>query len=218
MAIGNGATDYHYDVWRSYPDVLHGLEMIPDVLYYYLKENNCTQYFRDVFPGTYNDTACRDKWQYMNDITTSIVNWYDLYRKVYAGGLATDEPKFGEKEIDGVIHKYKRGYSAADYTPWIKDNLGVGDNEPTITGGFMTDYLNEPDVQSALNMPQVPWTPCVNETKWTYDVFPKGSIWIYPLLKSKGARILFYSGDTDGAVPTLGTRRWIQNLGWKVTN
>ena len=25
-------------------------------------------------------------------------------------------------------------------------------------------------------------------------------------------RILFYSGDTDGAVPTIGSLRWIRNL------
>ena len=29
-------------------------------------------------------------------------------------------------------------------------------------------------------------------------------------------KILFYSGDTDGAVPTYGTRRWIQKLNWDV--
>ena len=29
--------------------------------------------------------------------------------------------------------------------------------------------------------------------------------------------MLFYSGDTDGAVPTLGTRNWIRDLGRNVT-
>jgi hypothetical protein len=27
---------------------------------------------------------------------------------------------------------------------------------------------------------------------------------------------LFFSGDVDGAVPTLGSLRWINELGWKV--
>ena len=27
-------------------------------------------------------------------------------------------------------------------------------------------------------------------------------------------RILHFSGDTDGAVPTLGTRKWIEEMGW----
>jgi len=30
-------------------------------------------------------------------------------------------------------------------------------------------------------------------------------------------RIMFYSGDTDGALTTYGSRRWIQSLGWDIT-
>lgn len=30
-------------------------------------------------------------------------------------------------------------------------------------------------------------------------------------------KILIYSGDTDGALPTYGTRQWINSLGWGVT-
>jgi len=26
--------------------------------------------------------------------------------------------------------------------------------------------------------------------------------------------MVFYSGDTDGAVPTYGTKRWLQKLNW----
>ena len=28
---------------------------------------------------------------------------------------------------------------------------------------------------------------------------------------------MHYSGDTDGAVPTLGTRKWIAEQGWSIT-
>jgi len=31
-------------------------------------------------------------------------------------------------------------------------------------------------------------------------------------------RILKYSGDNDGAVPTLGSMRWIEALNWKITS
>lgn len=27
---------------------------------------------------------------------------------------------------------------------------------------------------------------------------------------------MFFSGDTDGAVPFLGTRQWVNKLGWEV--
>ena len=36
-------------------------------------------------------------------------------------------------------------------------------------------------------------------------------------MKQYGYKILFYSGDTDGAVPTYGTRQWINDLKWTVT-
>lgn len=51
---------------------------------------------------------------------------------------------------------------------------------------------------------------------WHIDLQPEGSFWIYPLLKANGYKILVYSGDTDGAVPTYGTQRWINDLNWKV--
>jgi len=30
--------------------------------------------------------------------------------------------------------------------------------------------------------------------------------------------MLFYSGDTDGIVPLIGSRRWMKKLNWKVLN
>ena len=35
-------------------------------------------------------------------------------------------------------------------------------------------------------------------------------------MKQYGYKMLHYSGDTDGAVPTYGTRRWIEMLNWPV--
>jgi serine carboxypeptidase-like clade 1 len=35
-------------------------------------------------------------------------------------------------------------------------------------------------------------------------------------MKDTGIRMLFYSGDTDGAVPLAGTRKWIKDLNWGV--
>jgi serine carboxypeptidase-like clade 1 len=44
----------------------------------------------------------------------------------------------------------------------------------------------------------------------------EASLWAYPILKGK-YRILIFSGTTDGAVPTRGTRKWIDNMNWART-
>jgi len=43
----------------------------------------------------------------------------------------------------------------------------------------------------------------------------EASQWIYTVLKDSGyIRMMFYSGDTDGVLPTYGSKRWIENLAW----
>jgi len=54
----------------------------------------------------------------------------------------------------------------------------------------------------------------------TYRVLREGSIWIYNLLLGYGGkyRLMHYSGDTDGEVATIGTRMWLQQQNWPVTD
>jgi len=44
-----------------------------------------------------------------------------------------------------------------------------------------------------------------------------GSYFLYPNLRHK-VRILHYSGDTDGIVPTVGTMDWMDDLNWEITS
>lgn len=41
-------------------------------------------------------------------------------------------------------------------------------------------------------------------------------MWIYEELQGK-YRMLKFSGDADGAVPTYGTQQWIDLLNWDIT-
>jgi serine carboxypeptidase-like clade 2 len=75
----------------------------------------------------------------------------------------------------------------------------------------LTNWLNTAGVQSALNVPQnITWFFC-NSIPYTHniDVY---SLWAYPLIIEAGVRILFYSGDTDTIVSTVGSMNWIQQL------
>jgi carboxypeptidase C (cathepsin A) len=73
-------------------------------------------------------------------------------------------------------------------------------------------------VRRALNIPDhvQAWQECNDDINENYAYQYEGSFWIYKVLKQYGYKILFYSGDTDGAVPTYGTRRWITQLNWPV--
>ena len=85
----------------------------------------------------------------------------------------------------------------------------------------METYFNRTDVRAAFNIPS--WVPqyeqCNDPMYDTYMALREGSDWIYDILKAytQYYRLLHYSGDTDGAVTTLGTRRWIAAQGYPVT-
>ena len=79
----------------------------------------------------------------------------------------------------------------------------------------MTEWINRKDIREALNIPDEAskWQQCNDDLE--YHVSAEASLWIYPILKGK-YRILFFSGTTDGAVPTKGSKAWIKSLNWKV--
>jgi carboxypeptidase C (cathepsin A) len=77
------------------------------------------------------------------------------------------------------------------------------------------EWMNREDVREALNIPEDldSWEQCNDNIE--YQVLPEASLWVYKVLKGQ-YRILFYSGTTDGAVPTNGSKDWIKNLNWKI--
>jgi len=114
----------------------------------------------------------------------------------------------GTTVIGGEVKTYKRGMTMSEYTPWLKYKLFDNDTEP-ILGDFFTDYMNLPEVRKAFNIPDSvqPWEQCSNAID--YHELDECSQWIYPILRNQ-TKIMFYSGDTDGAVPTYGSKEWIK--------
>jgi hypothetical protein len=90
-------------------------------------------------------------------------------------------------------------------------------NSPVVGNG-VSDYLNREDVRNALHIPASvqTWNQCSGDPFFLYTPQTEASFWIYPILRNK-YRLMFLSGDTDGAIPTHGTRQWIKKLGWPVT-
>jgi len=77
-------------------------------------------------------------------------------------------------------------------------------------GDPLTSYLNNDLVKTLLHIPAEanPWFDC---SDINYTEQPRGSQFVYEELKGK-IRMLHYSGDKDGVVPTYGTLEWINNL------
>jgi len=171
--------------------------------------NDCHYYFNDL--RVYNNSKlCNDTWDAINNLAGSL-NWYDLYRKVYPEGplVLKGANRVATAYVAGEAKEYKMGYTQAEYTPWLKHL--VREDSP-ILGNAVTSYLNREDVRKALNIPNhiQAWTGCANID---YHYQDEASYWIYPILRHK-YKLMFFSGDTDGAVPTYGSRRWIKDLQW----
>lgn len=54
------------------------------------------------------------------------------------------------------------------------------------------------------------------ESTFEYTINPRASQWAYEDLKG-AIRMVHYSGDQDGSVPTIGTERWVNAMGWTTT-
>ena len=128
----------------------------------------------------------------------------------------TPAERMGETIIDGKKRYYKRGMTQAEYTPFAHQFMD-SQRSATVNGGFLTDYMNREDVRKAFNIPTEAqtWEEC--SSTLDYHVQDEASMWIYPILKDK-ARLMFYSGDTDGAITTYGSKMWMKSLGWPVVD
>jgi serine carboxypeptidase-like clade 1 len=225
--VGNGCTNWDFDTNPAYVEMgfWHGLYDMD--MYDNIHANDCISQYgafsTDITP------TCQGYLDTFNDLTSSI-NIYDVYGICYMNGGAEnqDSDKFelystsnlGMAKVGDEIKTYKKSYTAADYTPWIyhnkESNKKLKELPPCTFGNPLIAYMNNATTRAAMNIPSTvgAWDFCTD--KINYHIGTQGSQWIYSELKGL-YRILFYSGDTDGAVPTYGSLQWIEQLGWSIT-
>jgi hypothetical protein len=96
------------------------------------------------------------------------LNWYDLYRKVYPGNInlaSSAEELAASREgfaiVDGEVKTYRKGFTQAEYTPWVKHMVA---NPHHVMGNGITEYLNREDVRKVLHIPSSApgWSQCAN--------------------------------------------------------
>jgi len=62
--VGNGATNWNYDVSPSFPETVYNFNLIPKKYQDFFDQNNCTYYFNDFRNHTGPDT-CDPVWEKM---------------------------------------------------------------------------------------------------------------------------------------------------------
>jgi carboxypeptidase C (cathepsin A) len=86
---------------------------------------------------------------------------------------------------------------------------------------FSTNYLNMPEVKKSLHVKDnIVWEECSRTTRYQMmDKMLPMERYYNTILDSKthpNLRILVYSGDDDSVCGTIGTQRWIYDLGYPV--
>lgn len=214
MMVGNGCTLWDLPEPLALPETVFKFNMIPPKMMERFEEHGCRFSVGRIMQYD-NPKICYTTYAQMEKQLKN-TNIYDLYRRDYdiLSAELGDEPRLGSSIVGGEEKTYKRGYTASEYTSWL--NVATNDNE-LILGSPVSDYLNRADVRTALHIPDS--APAYEECSSTldYHMQQEGSIWIYKVLRNK-LRILKYSGDTDGAVPTWDTKQWIKSLEWESTD
>ena len=96
-------------------------------------------------------------------------------------------------------------------------NLGSADIPRCVYAQPCHDQLNTDAVKKQLHVENVTqaWQMCaLPDSVFSYTMDIKASQFVYEYLKGKGIRMLTFSGDKDGSVPTIGTENWINAMAW----
>jgi len=208
---GNPMTDMRIDGNPSLIPTVYNFHLIPKQLFDDFNDNGCYFTFDFLEPAE-NPPIC---FALQEQIEEQIwrLNIYDLFRHDYSADTLLQEPnRLASTMINGKEHTYKRGYTQQEYTPWLKNsNLGK-----VLLGDAVSDYANREDVREALHIRDDvgTWSGCGGDIDYTALI--EGSIWIYQQLRNR-YKVMVYSGDTDGAVATWGTKWWIDQLAWPIT-
>jgi serine carboxypeptidase-like clade 1 len=217
--VGNGVTNWKWDGDQAYivggfPRGLSSLNMQRDQM-----NNNCNYYYEDNDPD--NTPVCDQISNKFYEDTGSI-NVYDIYRTCWTVNDTSSTPTLthGSVELNGEEKQYRRHFGSKDYTPWVYEKAR---SHPMVSAGDctwdspVTDHFNNKTVRAAMHIPDEAgvWQECSDTV--IYESGHNASEWIYPLMRHK-YRILHYSGDTDGAVPTEGTQTWMHQMGWEITD
>lgn len=226
IMVGNPVTDHSVDGKPMQFEMAYWFGLIDDALYSNVKMN-CDLSYWDFDAGLLSP-QCKNWMNQFNSVISGI-NHYDFLGKCYiepqpsSKATLKHKPRFAPKapHPSMLLPDHMPVFTVNDYTPFIatpKENEKSLEQIPNCVYALpIYFYLNNRTVMEALHIPSTvtKWDLCKEKGEFSYTKLRNGSIDIYPLLKDK-YKILVYSGNTDGVVPTYGTKAWVDNLKWPI--
>jgi carboxypeptidase C (cathepsin A) len=188
FAVGNPYTDYYSGVGAEM-ETYWGKQLLPKPLWDRYVANGCLTVEQQL-----NNSVCT----YMAlDFMKKIGN-LNPYALDYPVCLTSQQK---------AMRLFVYGSDASAYEPCEDD--------------FSTNYLNDPAVKKAIHVKDnIEWVECSRTTKYQMaDKMLPMEKYYRTILNSKthpNLRILVYSGDDDSVCGTIGTQRWIYDLGFSV--
>jgi len=192
FAVGNPYTDYYSGVGAQM-ETYWGKQLLPKPLWDNYINNGCTDPIQQL-----NNSICTFL---LLDFNKKIGN-LNPYALDYPVCLTSQQ-----RRIQQFLFDYENDYT--EYEP-CEDN-------------YASNYLNKIDVKKSIHVKNdVQWEECSRTTKYNLadKMLPMEHYYktILNSITHPDLRILVYSGDDDGVCGTIGTQRWIYNLGFSVSS
>lgn len=179
-----------------------------------------------------------DKWCQRVPIEMGPINIYQILADVCLADPGAGAGRFSSHAAaflhhlgpssTGVLHQKLKMAAGSVKSLWpsgeslTRSNIARRDlkSEDACIDNEVVVYLNRPEVQKALHVRQpTTWADCTDYIQYSRDDLLSSMLPVYQsLIFSPGdpLRILIFSGDIDGMVPVVGTRRWVASLGLAV--
>jgi carboxypeptidase C (cathepsin A) len=190
FAVGNPYTDYYSGVGAEM-ETYWGKQLLPKPLW-----------------DKYVDAGCLDPIKLVNNSVCSTL-MLNFMRKI--GNL-------NPYALDYPVCLSQQQLRMREY---LRDDSEVVTEYEPCEEIYTTNYLNNLDVKKALNVrDDIEWEECSRTTRYELKDKMLPMEKYYPMILTskthQDLRVLVYSGDDDGVCGTIGTQRWIYNLGFDV--
>ena len=214
FAVGNPYTDYYSGIGAEM-ETYWGKQLLPKPLWDIYLTNHCTDPVIQL-----NSTMC--SLLILNFINK--VGNLNPYALDYPVCISKQQFRLRNFFRSEKIEQYFYDNIVDNTVDNNVDDQNILEYEPC-EGIYTTDYLNDMEVREALHVlpaGDIEWEECSRTTKYNLaDKMLRMEKYYNIILNSKthpDLRVLVYSGDDDSVCGTIGTQRWIYDLGFPVIN